>query len=338
MLGKIALEEHFAIPDTIGDSQVYARDSVWPDLRRRLLDFEGERLDQMDAHGVQLSILSLNSPAVQARPDPAEARDLARRANDLLAEQCRRHPLRFAGFAALPMQDPEAAARELERCVRELGFLGALVNGFSQTGSADQVIYYDDPAYGVFWATVDALRVPFYLHPRDPLLSREPIYADHPWLCGPYWAFAVETAIHALRLMASGLFDRHPALQLILGHLGEGLTFNIGRLDHILTKDRRGMPAKRPLGDYLQANCYLTTSGHFRTRALLNAIAEVGSARLLYSVDYPFEKHSDAAGWFDRAEISENDRRSIGSENARTLFGLDRGRLPADPSLIEAAV
>src|SRR5687768_13475111 len=170
-------------------------DAGWDVLRARLLDLDAGRLAEMDAHRIEIAILSLNAPAVQAIPDAASACDVARRANDVLAAAIARHPDRFAGFAALPMQDPAAAARELRRAVRELGFKGALVNGFSQL-PADRVVYYDDPAYAPFWAEVEALGVPFYLHPRDPLPAREPVYEGHPWLRGPAWAFAAETAMH----------------------------------------------------------------------------------------------------------------------------------------------
>lgn len=322
MRDKIALEEHFAIDLTIADSQVYARPEAWVTLRANLLDFEHQRLEQMDAWGTAFSILSLNSPAVQGIADPARARDVARRANDVLAEQVARHPARFGGFAALPLQDPEAAARELERCVKELGFHGFLVNGFSQVGDEQSVAYYDAPRFADFWSAAAALGKPFYMHPRDPLPAREPIYDGAPWLTGPTWAFAAETSIHALRLMSSGLFDRHPALQMILGHFGEGLPFNIWRVDHILRKGRRGMPCEHEIGDYLRSNVHITTSGNFRTPTLLSTMLEVGADRVLYSVDYPFEKHEDAASWFDRCEISENDRRKIGRDNARALFGL----------------
>ena len=322
MQDKIALEEHFAIGLTIEDSRVYARPEAWAGLRGKLLDFESQRLEQMDAWGTRFSILSLNSPAVQGIPDPQQAIAVAKRANDVLAEQIRRHPTRFGGFAALPMQDPDAAARELERCVRELGFHGFLVNGFSQVGDEHTVVYYDAPRYADFWAAAAALGKPFYMHPRDPLPSREPIYEGAPWLTGPTWAFAVETGTHALRLMSGGLFDRHPGLQMILGHFGEGIPFNVWRVDHILRKGRRGMPCDRQIGDYLRDNVYITTSGNFRTPTLLSTMLEVGSDRIMYSVDYPFEKHEDAARWFDTCEISENDRRKIGRDNARKLFGL----------------
>jgi len=319
---KIALEEHFAIDLTIADSQVYARPEVWTQLRSNLLDFEQQRLEQMDRWGTAFSILSLNSPAVQGIPDRRRAADVARRANDILAEQVARHPTRFGGFAALPLQDPEVAARELERCVDELGFHGFLVNGFSQVDDVDTVVYYDAPQFGDFWTAAAALGKPFYMHPRDPLPSREPIYDGAHWLTGPTWAFAAETSVHALRLMSSGLFDRHPTLQMILGHFGEGIPFNIWRVDHILRKGRRGMPCEREIGDYLRSNVHITTSGNFRTPTLLSTMLEVGSDRILYSVDYPFEKHEHAASWFDACEISENDRLKIGRGNACRLFGL----------------
>lgn len=319
---KIALEEHFAIESTIDDSRVYARPAVWDALKHNLLDMERQRLEQMDQWGTEFSILSLNSPAVQGIADSKRAIEVAQRANDVLAEQIRRHPTRFGGFAALPMQDPDAAAGELERCVAHLGFHGFLVNGFSQIDHGEGVAYYDAPQFSSFWATVAALGKPFYMHPRDPLPSREPIYDGAPWLTGPTWAFAVETSIHALRLMASGLFDRHPGLQMILGHFGEGIPFNVWRIDHILRKGRRSMPCERQIGDYLRENVYITTSGNFRTPTLLSTMLEVGSDRIMYSVDYPFEKHEDAAQWFDRCEISEADRQKIGRGNARKLFGL----------------
>ena len=127
--------------------------------------------------------------------------------------------------------------------------------------------------------------------------------------------------MHALRLMASGLFDRHPRLTMILGHLGEGLPYSVWRIDHRLSKSPRGIPARQTMGDYLRSNVYLTTSGNFRTPTLLDAIAEVGVDRIMFSVDYPFEDTADASGWFDTAEISDDDRRKIGRENAAALFG-----------------
>ena len=322
MDAKIALEEHFAIPDTLADSTAYATGGSRSVLEQRLLDRENHRLADMDACGIAYAILSLNSPAIQAIPDRANAIEVARRSNDALAESIAKRPDRFGGFAALPMQDPDAAGEELTRAVKELGFKGALVNGFSQVGHADSVIYYDDPVYASFWARVEELGVPFYLHPREPLAGREPIYDGHPWLLGPVWAFANETAIHALRLMSSGLFDRHPRLAMILGHLGEGIPYMAWRIDHRIRKMPKGIPARRTITEYLRSNVFLTTSGNFRTPTLVDAIAELGADRILFSVDYPFEETRDAATWFDHADIPESDRLKIGRLNAASLFDL----------------
>jgi 2,3-dihydroxybenzoate decarboxylase len=322
VIGKIALEEHFALPETLADSTRYARGPSWSLLEQRLLDLHDHRVSQMDAHGIAYAILSLNSPAIQAIANPSRAIEIARHANDVLADTVSRKPNRLGGFAALPLQDPDAAAEELTRAVRELGFKGALVNGFSQVGSGEDVMYYDHPAYAGFWQRVEDLDVPFYLHPREPLPSREPIYDGHPWLLGPVWAFAAETAVHALRLMCSGLFDRHPRLTLILGHLGEGLPYNVWRIDHRLRKMPQGIPGRRTITEYLRSNVFLTTSGNFRTPTLVDAIAEVGADRVLFSVDYPFEETADAAEWFDTVPLPERDRLAIGCENAAKLFKL----------------
>ena len=322
MIGKVALEEHFALPETLADSTRYASESSWSLLEQRLMDLHDHRVSEMDAYGIAYAILSLNSPAIQAIANRSRAIEIARRANDVLADAVARKSDRLGAFAALPLQDPDAAAEELTRAVRELGFKGALVNGFSQVGSGEDVVYYDHPAYAPFWRCVEDLDVPFYLHPREPLPSREPIYEGHPWLLGPVWAFAAETAVHALRLMCSGLFDRHPRLTVILGHLGEGLPYNAWRIDHRLRKMPQGLPARRTISDYLRSNVFLTTSGNFRTPTLVSAIAEVGADRVLFSVDYPFEETADAAEWFDSAPISESDRIRIGCENATRLFKL----------------
>ncbi len=326
MNGKIGLEEHFAIPDTLDDSKGFLGDAVWPELESRLMDIQERRIAEMDRHGMQMMILSLNAPAIQGIFDVRKASETARRANDFLAREVARRPDRFQALAALAMQDPEGATRELVRCVKELGFRGALVNGFSQIGKADSMVYLDDARYRGFWAECEKLDVPFYLHPRNPLPSASQIYEGHPWLLGPTWAFGQETAVHALRLMASGLFDRHPRLRIILGHLGEGLPYSIWRVDNRngWTKQPPGYPAKKRLGEYFQENFYLTTSGNFRTQTLIDAILEIGADRIMFSTDWPFENVDHAAIWFDRCAISEADRLKIGRTNAEQLFKLRR--------------
>ncbi len=327
MIGKIALEEHFAIPETIDDSAGFLPESYWVELKARLLDIQERRLREMDAHGIELMILSLNAPAVQGIPERKRAIEIARIANDYLAEEVAKRPDRFRGFAALPLQDPDAAAAELERAVTQLGFVGALVNGFSQDesqGEGREPLYYDLPQYRPFWAKVAELDVPFYLHPRNPLPEDARIYQGASWLLGPTWAFAQETAVHALRLMGSGLFDEHPTLRLVIGHMGEGIPAMLHRADH-----RNGWvttppsyPAKRRIADYFNENFWITTSGNFRTQTLIDAVLELSADRILFSTDWPFENVDHAADWFDVASISEADRLKIGRTNATELFRL----------------
>ena len=320
MQGKVAVEEHFRIPETKGSESRYPG-AYWEGLSSKLLDVHDTRLAEMDKTGIEFEVISLNSNAVQGVPDPAQAIALARRANDALAAAVAKRPDRFAGLAALPMQDPAAAATELQRCVRELKFKGALVNGFSQVGSPDTAVYYDLPQYRPFWAEVERLSVPFYLHPRDQLPSRRQAYDGHPWLVGSPWGFADETALHALRLMGSGLFDEFPKLQIVLGHLGERIPYDLWRLDRRLNKVPN-RPAKRPMGEYFRNNFHISTSGHFCTPSLINAILTVGADRVLFAVDYPFEDHMEGCAWFDSLEIAETDRIKIGRTNALALFGL----------------
>jgi 2,3-dihydroxybenzoate decarboxylase len=321
MDGKIGLEEHFALEETLGDSESFVGKDTWRDLRARLLDIQKMRLREMDENGIETMILSLNSPAIQAVYDADAALELARRTNDVLADQIAKNPKRFAGFAALPMQDPERAARELERCVKDLKFKGALVNGYSQVQSADNAVYYDLKQYWSFWEVVERLNVPFYLHPREP--SQRKAYEGHPWLIGPAYGFGAETGLHALRLMGSGLFDRFPSLKIILGHLGEALPFMLYRIDERIAWSPLGYPAKKKVSQYFSQNFFITTAGNFRTQSLVNSILEVGADRILFSTDYPFEEVGKAARWFDTAAISEGDRLKIGRENAIELFGLE---------------
>jgi gamma-resorcylate decarboxylase len=323
MQGKIALEEHVAIEPTLGDSQVFGS-HVWKELSHRLLDVQDTRLREMDKHGIEMMILSLNAPAIQAIQDTRRAIEIARQANDALADEVRKRPRRFAAFAALPMQDPEAASSELTRCVKELSMVGALVNGFSQIGSPDNVTYYDLPQYREFWRKVEALDVPFYLHPRNPLPSWSKFYDGHSWLLGPNWAFAAETAVHALRLIGSGVFDECPKLKLVLGHIGEGIPVYLWRIDNRngWMKARHKYPAKHGVAHYFRKHFHLTTSGNFDTAALVNAMTVMGADRVMFSVDWPFESVDEGSQWFDKAEISEADRVKIGRENAIRLFRL----------------
>jgi len=325
MKGKIAFEEHVAISETLENTKAFAEDSgKWDDYCRQILDVSTERLETMDRTGIEYAIQSLNAPGVQAIFDTNEALEVAKKGNDKLANATTLHPDRFGAFAALPMQDPDAAARELTRCVKELGFKGALVNGFTQKDTPDSAHYYDQPEYRGFWAEVAQLDVPFYLHPRMQVPSNSQIYDGHPWLKSAPWGFAVETATHSLRLCGSGLFDDFPNLKIIIGHLGEFIPHALWRIDARMRFSRRGYRGKRPLGEYFKDNFSVTTSGFFNDPALRNTLDVMGSDKILFSTDYPFEQMEDAANWYDETTvISEIDRIKIGRTNAIKLFNLD---------------
>lgn len=319
---KIAIEEHFNVPELSDDAAKYYPSDIWEKLRPSLLYIDGQLLSDMDACDIEMAVLSLSSPGIQAIPSRQRAIDAARLANDFLAAQVAKRPDRFQGFAALPLQDPDAASEELTRCVKELGFKGAMVNGFSQIDREDSIAYYDQPQYWPFWGVVEDLNVPFYLHPRYPLEERTDM-VGHPWLKGSVWSFGVETATHALRLLTCGLFDKYSKLIIILGHLGETIPNAIWRIDHRIKAIPRGIPAKRKLVEYLLNNVYVTTSGNFCTQTLINTMLVVGSDRVLFSADYPFEKLSQATQWFDRLDsISETDWVKIARTNAEKLLKL----------------
>jgi len=323
MQDKVAFEEHFVTPalkDTIFGS-IGWDPREWRTMAEALQETDDERLAVMDAAGIEIAVLSLAAPCIQDEYDAGEAVVRASAANDTLAEVVAAHPDRYVALAALPLQDPAAAADELERCVSGLGFRGALANGYSSVGDLHTARYYDEPDYVPFWERVAALGVPFYLHPRNPLPDQRRYYEGREELLGPTWAFTVETATHALRLMASGLFDRLPSLQIILGHMGELLPFAVARteqrLSHIPNVELERLPQQ-----LLRENFWLTTSGNFHTPSLLGAMLQVGADRLLFAADYPFEQPTEAAAWFDTAPISEGDRRKIGRTNALHLLGL----------------
>jgi 2,3-dihydroxybenzoate decarboxylase len=331
-LQKIAIEEHFNVLPATGagagnvDLHSIVRsmdyDSAWSALiNDRLGEFDRARLSAMDASGITMAILSHTVPGVQGILDTDTAVAAARDINDFLAsEVIARHPARFAGFASVALQDPAAAAAELERAVTRLEFKGVMVNGYSNIGDAQTGEYLDEPRFLPFWEAVAALGVPVYLHPRPALEQR--IYRDHRELIGATWGFAPETATHALRIVYSGLLDRFPTLTIILGHLGETLPSFAWRIQHCFEYNPSDKRVERRLQDYLSDNFYVTTSGNFNDQALIGALLTVGADRILFAADYPYEMMEQAARWIERAPISENDRRKIASGNARRLFNL----------------
>lgn len=325
MKGKIAFEEHLAVEETVSNAKAFAGDSGrWDEFTLELLDVDEKRLAFMDKTGIEFALLSLNAPGLQAILDTGEATEIARKANNHIAGAVTRHPGRYAGLAALPMQEPAAASAELERCVNELGFKGALVNGFTQKNGPDTAIYYDIPEYRDFWATVSDLDVPFYLHPRMQIPAQARNYEGHPWLMSAPWGFAVETSIHALRLCGSGVFDDFPNLKIILGHLGENIPFALWRVDARMRFSRRGYRGKRPLGDYFRDHFHITTSGNFNDPAFRCTLDVLGKDRVYFSADYPFERMEDAADWYDATDvITDEERVQVGRTNAIELFKLD---------------
>lgn len=279
------------------------------------------RLDEMRATGIDTAVMSLTAPGIQRVPDPVTAVQRARVANDALATMLSGAPGTNLAFAAVALQDPVAAAGELERAVTQLGFKGALVNGYSNVGSDFE--YGDAERLLPFWERVAALGVPVYLHPRESPPGM-PLYQGRPELGGPVWNFAVETSTHAARLIVSGLFDRFPRLNIILGHLGEGLLHSAWRVEHWLARNGPAGRLRHPFRHYLRTNFYFTTSGCFHTPALENVISEVGADRVLYSVDSPYESLREAAEWFDAVDLAPDDRRRIAWGNAARLLGLER--------------
>ena len=324
MRGKIAFEEHMSIKETLGDAKVFAGESAsWDEFTDDILDLGQKRLDYMDKAGIELAILSLNAPAIQAITDRDQAVATSIKANDRLAKAVAENPGRYLALAAVPLQDPKAAGEELKRCVNDLGFKGALVNGYTDI-DANTTGYYDEPQYRDFWQVVSDLQVPFYLHPRMGIPSQSRIYEGHPWLRSSPWGFAVETSTHALRLCGSGLFDDFPNLQIIIGHQGEMIPFGLWRIDARMRFSPRGYRGKRLLGDYFREHFHVTTSGNFNDEAFRCTVDVLGTDRVYFCSDYPFERMQDASDWFDNTTVvSDDDKEKIGRTNAMKLFDLD---------------
>lgn len=314
---KIALEEHFMHPDFV-DYWATTAPNISPDLfgkaRTALEDFGEMRLGAMDGIGVEKAVLSLAGPGVQAEKRTETAVRLARQVNDFLAAEMAQRPDRYGGFAHLALQDPAAAADELERCVTQLGMQGAMING--QTGGT----YLDDDRYAPFWERVSDLAVPVYIHPNNPP-ERVHMYHEHPELWGPVWSWTVETATHALRLVFAGTFDRYPGAKLVLGHLGECLPYLMWRLDSRWEISNRGpMRLEKDPSAYFRNNIWVTTSGMCADAPLRCALDMMGADRVLFSVDYPFERASEAGDWIEQAPLSGEERAMVCHENALALL------------------
>jgi uncharacterized protein len=323
MTRTITLEEHYASRAFLeGPGREFKGQAVSLGFSRvleQLCDLEEGRIAAMDAAGIDVQVLSLTSPGVEQLA-ATEAVALAREENDRLAEAVRRHPGRFAGFAALPTPAPDTAAEELERMVRDHGFEGALINGHNRGR------YLDDEFFWPILERAEALQVPIYLHPTPP--PRAVIEASYtgnyaPEVAGTLangaWGWHIETATHVLRLILSGAFDRYPGLQLVIGHMGEGLPFMMPRLEQTLPYVAK---LDRPIGAYFLENLHYTFSGFNWTPTFLSLLLQVGVDRIMFSADYPYGSMEQARTFLDQLPVSTADRDRIGHGNAERLLRL----------------
>ena len=292
--------------------------SPFREIPGRAFDMGDGRIAEMDAHGIDMQVLSYSNPAQLA---PAgEAAGLARAANDRLAAAVRAHPDRLAGFAILPWQDPQAAAIELERSVKELGLKGTLI-----VGRPGQV-FLDDERYRPVLAMLDGLRVPLYVHPGVPLPQVQQSYyggldeAVTARLSLFGWGWHAEAGIQVIRMILSGTFDRYPGLQVISGHWGEMVPFYLQRMDDAMPRSLTGL--SRSITETYRSQVFVTPSGmlnlpHFRF------IHEVlGADRIIYSVDYPYLTNTGAREFLERLPVGDEDKEKIAHRNAEALLGL----------------
>jgi hypothetical protein len=328
----VALEEHFTVPRIVAGipPDVVARrgfpgpDFVWAQSTKRneLAEIGDARLADMDASGITVQVLSVAGPGADLVPGEAGI-DLARASNDALAEACARHPDRYRGFAHLPMLAPDAAADELERTVKQLGFHGVLVNG--ATGGK----FLDDPSFAPILARAEALDVPIYLHPGIPTQDVRNAYYDG--LPGNFsftlalsaWGWHADTAIHTLRLALSGALDRYPGLKIVIGHMGEALPFMLDRIDETTAVAAKAH-LQRSVRQTILDQVWITTSGFFTTVPFIAALLSFGVDRIMFSVDYPFASNARARAFLDTLPVSPADRAKIAHGNADRLL-----RLPA---------
>jgi 2,3-dihydroxybenzoate decarboxylase len=320
MVKKIAVEEHCLFPGlqeywapTVADLPANKRQASLA----RLTDFGEMRLETMDKAGIERSVLSVAGPGVQAERDTKTACDKAREANDLLAREVDKRPKRYAGFAHLAMQDAAAAANELERCMRELKFCGAMINGHTNGK------YLDDRAFDPFWERAQALDALIYLHPADPV-TPAPVLDGHNGLRRATWEWTFETGSHALRIVFGGVFDRFPRARLALGHLGETIPFLLWRFDSRTGPDFYAVKlAKRP-SQYVKENIVVATSGMCSAEPLNCTINALGYDRVMFAADYPFESVEEAGHFIDSVPLEEGVRKAICFDTAARILKLPR--------------
>jgi 5-carboxyvanillate decarboxylase len=291
-------------------------------LSERIQDLGERRLRDMDDTGIAMQILALTAPGVQVF-DAAEATSLARSFNDQLAQAIRKHPDRFAGLAAIAPQDPAAAAKELERGVRQLGLKGAIVNSHTRGE------YLDDPKFWPIFEAAEHLNVPAYIHPTTPPKSMIAPFLDR-GLDGAVYGFAVETGLHLLRIIFSGALDRFPKLRIVSGHLGEGLPYWLFRVDFMHSNMVRAnryagvQKLQKKPSDYVKENMYVTTSGMAWEPPILYAQSVLGVDRVLYAMDYPYQFVPEEVKVTDDLPLSDADKKKLYQTNAERVFDLGR--------------
>jgi uncharacterized protein len=321
----ITLEEHFVSPGFLAGpgkdfaAQLRSRGPRGVRMDEQLQDIGDKRIAEMDAAGIDMQVLSLNSPGVE-QAEAAEQLSIAVESNDFLAEAVKKHPSRFAAFAILPTALPDKAAEELERRVRQQGFKGALINGHTRGR------YLDDKFFWPILERAEALNVPIYLHPTVP--PKAVVEASFggfspsvtAMLTGGAWGWHIETATHLIRMILGGVFDRYPKLQIAVGHLGEGIPFMLPRLNRNLPKEVTNL--HRPIAAYLRENVHYTFGGFNFPATFLNLLLEVGVGRIMFSVDYPYGSMAEARAFLQHLPVSEADRERIAHGNAEKLLGL----------------
>ena len=325
----IALEEHFSVPDVVKriDPAAIKRRGFQP--RRapesgpsplELLPEIGERrFKAMDDAGITVQVLSNNGPGPDLVPG-ADGVAMARDVNDYLAGVIARHPGRFAGFAVLPMASPEACAAELERCVKQLKLVGAMVHGTTEGR------FLDHPSYDALLAAAAALDVPIYIHPHlAPAAVREAYYSGLEQGAGRVleaagWGWHSETAIHVLRLVLAGTFDKHPKLKIIVGHMGEMLPVMLARADKVFALDIGHL--RRPISQTILDQVWITTSGIFTEPPFLAALQTFGIDRIMFSVDYPYAPNMAGRRFLETVSLSPADLAKLCHGNADALLKL----------------
>lgn len=288
-----------------------------PEVRRELTDLD-HRLAEMDRLGVDMHLLGITGPGVQAF-DADKGSALATIANDTLAAAIARHPTRYAGLAAVAPQNPARAAREIERATGALKLNGVIINSHTHGE------YLDDPKFWPIFEAAVACDAPIYLHPTIPSDAMVGPFSRY-GMMGALWGFGADASLHVVRMILGGVFDAFPTLQIVIGHLGEALPFWLGRLDNRYANIKRrglsplGKPLERLPSEYFAANFHITTSGMMTDPPLDFCLRVVGEDRILFAIDYPFEQTGEAVDFIRAAPLSPEARRKITHANAEALF------------------